>query len=256
MEKRIPVQMHQGRIWELDFWRGTLVWFMVFDHIIFDLAYVFQVEATFPTFYFEWPLRNFVRMLVVLSFVLICGISCSFSHSNRARGAKLLVVAMVLTLVTWGMDLWQGEESRYIITFGVLHMLALSILLFALLENRKDRRILLWAGMPLTLVGLVFFFWEPVAPQGFSWLSMLLPMQNGIYSADYFSLLPYGGIMLIGAYFGPILYPHKKSRRPLKREPGLLRPILFTGRHALLFYLVHQPVVLGILSLLFFLLRG
>ena len=106
-------------------------------------------------------------------------------------------VALLLTLATWGMDLWQGEGNRYLITFGVLHMLALSIMLFSLLEHAKNRKVLLWLGVPLTLLGLVFFFWEPVTPQGFPWLSMILPMKQGVYSADYFSFLPYGGILLV-----------------------------------------------------------
>ena len=241
----------EKRIWELDFLRGVCVAAMIFDHVLYDLTYVFFVPFSALPAYFDWEIRTIIRIGVVLSFVLLCGISCSFSRSNLLRGAKLAVVAILLSAVTKVLDLVQGEGDRFIIVFGVLHMLALSIVIYAILEKFISGKPLLVLGIVLAGIGVYFYTALYNAPSGFEILSLLVPLKGGIYSADYFPLLPGVGFLLIGAFLGPVLYGTKTSRFPLKGAPRLSRPFLFAGRHALIFYLAHQPIVLGVLSLLF-----
>lgn len=241
------------RIWELDFLRGFCVAAMVFDHVIYDLSYVFDAPFAALTFYFDWEVRTVIRIAVVLSFVLLCGISCSFSRSNFLRGTKLAGVALALSIVTKIIDLVQGEGHRFIIVFGVLHMLAVSILIYAILERFLSRKHLLTIGMILTAIGTYYYSFIHYAPSGLEALSILVNLKGGIPSADYFPILPGAGILLIGAYFGPVIYGEKTSKFPLRGEPRLTRPFLFAGRHALLFYLIHQPLVLAVLALIFFL---
>lgn len=241
----------EKRIWELDFLRGVCVAAMIFDHVLYDLTYVFFVPLSVLPAYFDWDVRTVIRIGVVLSFVLLCGISCSFSKSNFIRGAKLAGVALLLSAVTKILDLVQGDGDRFLIVFGVLHMLAASILIYAVLEKFISGKALLVIGIILAAIGVYFNIVLYYAPQGLEALSILVPLRGGVYSADYFSLLPGAGVLLIGAFLGPLLYGEKKSRFPLKGEPRLSRPFMFAGRHALLFYLAHQPLVLGILSLVF-----
>ena len=246
----------EKRIWELDFLRGVCVTAMIFDHVLYDLTYVFFVPFSALPAYFDWDVRTVIRIGVVLSFVLLCGISCSFSRSNLIRGVKLAGVALLLSAVTKILDLVQGDGDRFIIVFGVLHMLAASILIYAILEKFISGKPLLIIGILLAAIGVYFNIALYYAPQGLETLSILLPLRGGIHSADYFPLLPGAGFLLIGAFLGPVLYGEKKSRFPLKGEPRLSRPFMFAGRHALIFYLFHQPLVLGILSLVFLILRA
>jgi uncharacterized membrane protein len=229
---------------------------MIFDHVVYDLTYVFHVPFSVLPAYFDWEVRTLIRIGVVLSFVLLCGISCSFSRSNLVRGLKLAGVALLLTFVTKILDLVQGDGDRFIIVFGVLHMLAVSILIYALLEKVASGKAFLFIGIVLAAIGVYFNMVLYYAPQGLEALSILVPLRGGVYSADYFSLLPGAGFLLIGAFLGPLIYGEKKSRFPLKGEARLTRPFMFAGRHALIFYLGHQPLVLGVLSLIFLILRA
>ncbi len=252
MGANIKEQYMGKRIWELDFFRGVCVAAMIFDHVIYDLTYVFYLPFSLLHWYFSWEIRTVIRIGVVLAFVLISGISCSFSKSNYLRGIKLAGVAILLSAATKIMDVIQGEGDRFFIVFGVLHMLAAAILIYAILEKFIRGKILLFLGILFAGIGVYFYVTVYYAPQGLEALSILVPLRDGLYSADYFAILPGAGFLLIGAYFGPVLYGQKKSRFPLKEEPRLTRPFLFAGRHALIFYLIHQPIILGLLSLGFF----
>ena len=239
------------RVWELDLIRGICITAMVFDHVLYDLTYLFNVKNYFLFFYFDFWGRDLIRAFVVMAFIMVSGISSSFSHSNFKRGFKLLLVAMALTLFTFIMEKVGGQGTRYLIIFGVLHMFGFSILTYAVLENIKNRKILLYLGIILGFVGAFFLIFNYSAPSDMRWLWFIVDLRNGFFSADYFPLLPYLGVFLIGAYLGPVLYPLRKSRRPLIGPPKTSRPFLFAGRHALFFYIFHQPVVYVILYLVF-----
>ncbi|MFA5637889.1 MAG: heparan-alpha-glucosaminide N-acetyltransferase [Anaerovoracaceae bacterium] len=239
------------RVWELDLIRGICITAMVFDHVLYDLTNLFNVKNYFLFFYFDFWGRDLIRAFVVIAFILVSGISSSFTHSNLKRGLKLLLVAMALTLFTYVMEKAGSHGTRYLIIFGVLHMFSFSILFYAALENIKKRKALLYLGSFLALIGIFFLLFNYSAPANMRWLWFIVDLRNGFFSADYFPLLPYLGVFLIGAYLGPVLYPERKTIKPLSGPPKTSRPFLFAGRHALFFYIFHQPVIYGILLLLF-----
>ena len=73
--------------------------------------------------------------------------------------------------------------------------------------------------------------------------------QTGFYSSDYFPLLPNLGYFLIGSGLGKVLYRKKQSLFPLIS----LFPVpqlCYLGRHSLFAYLLHQPVIAGLVYLL------
>ena len=250
----------QARIWELDAIRGVCVVLMILDHVLYDLGFLFgpawaaaapeSMIAAVCTFvsdiYWLHPLRLIVRSFVLAGFIGICGICCSFSRSNLRRGLKLLAVALLLTLVTAAMDAFSGYTDFYIIRFGVLHMLAISILLYALLQ-RLPWPLLVLFGLLLIAVGK-YYSTQPVAWSGL--LPFVLGIGDGSYSADYFPLLPYSGYFLLGAALGVFPYRKKQSRFPHGGSGAAWRPFCFLGRHALWAYLLHQPLVYGLLLLL------
>ena len=75
--------------------------------------------------------------------------------------------------------------------------------------------------------------------------------------ADYMPLFPWLGIFLLGCVIGRTCYKEKKTLFPSadKTMKAISRPVEFIGRHSLIIYLVHQPVVYGILYVIFLLIN-
>jgi uncharacterized membrane protein len=76
--------------------------------------------------------------------------------------------------------------------------------------------------------------------------------------ADYMPLFPWLGVFLIGCVIGRICYKDKKTLFTGRGKvmKAIARPVEFIGRHSLIIYLVHQPLVYAILFLIFMLING
>lgn len=256
MNKSIYGNKAGARIWELDLIRGICVFAMMLDHTIYDLKYVFNVRTSFTMMYFDWDVRTTIRIVVVLCFVLICGVSSSFSRSNLKRGLQLAAVAGALTLVTGLVDIFNGKGHEFLIVFGILHMLSASILLYCLIQKFLDYRGILAIAFIFIAVGLYYYTGDHHAVEGWEWLALIVQLSGGFFSADYFPLLPGAGFFLLGSVLGPFLYKKKRSYFSSIEDPRLTSPVLLVGRHALLVYLIHQPLIMLILSVFFFLVSG
>ncbi len=226
--------MKQERIVLLDALRGLAVILMVVHHFLYDLTEFCGA----PDFLFSNPVFDVLHYLFAGLFVLLCGISSDFSHSNAKRGAKAMLCALAVTLVTYFLDLP--------ICFGVLHMLASCMLLFAL--TRKFWEALpFWLVPTVSLVGIMSTYWlvNGVTVQT-PYLFPLGFVTEDFFSADYFPLLPWFFVFLLGTWLGR---PIKAGKFP-KWFYAFRVPFFPTvGRHALLIYLLHQPVLYGIVLL-------
>ena len=76
--------------------------------------------------------------------------------------------------------------------------------------------------------------------------------------ADYMPLVPWLGVFLVCAAAGRLLYKDKKTlfTKRGKVMKAVARPVEFIGRHSLIIYLVHQPVIYGILYAIFLLINS
>ena len=79
------------------------------------------------------------------------------------------------------------------------------------------------------------------------WLRMLGWVYEGFVSTDYFPLLPYFFVYAAGVFAGRLI----QERRPAVFYRRHSRPLAFLGRHSLGIYLVHQPVLYGLLLAVF-----
>ena len=257
-------QYDLSRIWELDFIRGFCIILMIFDHTLYDLAYVFRYqwfggeEASGLLYgltklatdgYFQWIVRDVVWWAAVFCFIFICGVSCSFSHSNLKRGLRLAAIALLLSLATYGMDIYFGNENIYTIRFGILHMLAASILLYCILKG-GGTAFMLSLGIAAIATGIYFLNSPLDSSAAFS--AIIFYSTADFYSADYFPLLPWFGFFIAGAALGPLLYPNRRSffTAGVRAQEPRMKPVLFIGRHSLVFYVLHQPIVYGLISLI------
>lgn len=250
-----------ARIWELDFIRGFCIVLMILDHVLYDLAYIFRLqwfgggEGTGALYeltrfareiYYPFPMRDAAWWIAVFCFIFISGISCSFSHSNLKRGLRLGIVAILLSFVTYGLDMYYGTANQFVIRFGVLHMLAASILLYCFLR-RSGFIIMVLLSVFIAVAGIYFINFP--LESSFGYIGILARSTGDFYSSDYFPLMPWFGFFLAGAALGPHLYKARRSFLPGGGQIRWKRPVLFIGRHSLIFYVLHQPLVYGVLAL-------
>lgn len=231
--------MVSERFWEIDALRGIAVCLMIIFHFLFDLNY-------FKNFSFDLSagLWLFVGRTAALVFIFLVGVSLtlSFSKGRSARhflkrGLKILFLGLLVTLITF---LLFPQETVW---FGVLHLIGFSIILAVPFLKFKKLNVLL--GFALIVAGLLLWNFS----FNFAFLLPLGIQPEGFASFDYFPLLPWFGVVLLGIAFGNWFYPERKRSF---RIPELRIPILqFLGRNSLLVYFLHQPVIIGVLLLFF-----
>ena len=242
------------RIHAMDELRGLLLLLMVAHHALYTLGHLLDVAwARTVERVVVYPLQP----LGVALFVLLCGISCHLSHNNWKRGGLLLLVAVGMSGVLW---LVMPDQM---IWFGILHFLAVCILLFALCRPLLCR-VPPWVGLLVCAVGLLHTWWLPPDRGGFfgipGWYEVALPSSltanawllplgfGGGAGADYVPLLPWIFVFLAGTFVGVWA---KQGKLPEWLYKSHARWLAWCGRHTLVVYLAHQPVIYGICWLVF-----
>lgn len=230
------------RIWELDFLRGLSIILVVGYHLLYDLGAFAGVERflgfTTDLSSTAWRVaQNFFAGL----FIVLSGTSCSLSRSNVRRGLRLLAVSLAVTAVTYVFD------PSSAVWFGILQLLAVSILVYGAAFGKAGP--LACAVWGAAVVGLGAAL--PALKKGltirFDWLLPFGIHSPGFSSFDYFPLIPWLGVFLIGAALGKSVYAPKRSLLPWRLPQTFVNA---AGRHSLLIYVAHQPVIMGVLYVL------
>lgn len=235
-------QNKAARLVWLDALRGFCVVLMLLYHTAYDLA---SVELI-PESLLYRPSVTGLHWGFTSLFVLISGFSCTLSRSNTRRGLRLLGLALLLSGATalaerLALRLFDAELFCFI-AFGILHMLSLSMLLYGLLLEKCRGMDSPYAGVFFCAASLLTAGLATGAACGASWLFPFGFISEGFRSADYFPLLPWGFVFLFGAWLGR---QYAAGRLPLKVPDLGLCVLPWLGRHALLLYFVHQPVILA-----------
>ncbi len=232
---------HLERIWEIDFLRGLSIVLMVGYHLLYDLGAMVGLKSFFGfSTDLSTPAWLAAQYFFAALFVVLSGISSTLSRGNVRRALKLLAVAIVITGATYAFN------SAAAIHFGILHCLGVSILLYGLAFERATAPACAASGAVILLAGLALPAILKSMPVRFDWLLPLGIHTPGYSSFDYFPLFPWLGVFLVGVALGKSVYAPGRSliRRRL--------PVTFinhAGRHSLLIYILHQPIILAVLYL-------
>jgi len=229
------------RIWEIDFLRGLSIILMVLYHLLYDLTEMRGLKTLFGIevnlYSVSWLVaQNFFAGL----FIILSGISSTLSRGNIRRALKLLGVAAVITAVTYIYD------SSSAILFGILHCLGICILIYGLTLHKAKLLACACAGALVFGLTAARALLLKNAPVHTNWLLPFGITGDTFASLDYFPLLPWFGIFLAGAALGKSIYSRRRSVIP---KPWPETFINAAGRHSLLIYVVHQPVLIAILYL-------
>lgn len=242
------------RFHALDEARGFAVLCMVFYHAFYTMAYSFNIEFGKKLLDFFTPAEPFFAMF----FIFLSGIMSQLTRSNLIRGLKLSVVAVAVSAVTiWLMPRFGfGGNEIY---FGVLHLLSCGMLLVALVNPRlKEIKfpiipiivfVCLFAATYnielgyVGIKGIIHYNLPRYIYQG-NFLSFL-GFHNMLFaSADYFPIFPWIFMFFAGASVG--IYA-ARGKFPNFLKPRRIIPLGYMGRHALIIYVLHQPVIFGII---------
>ncbi|MBE6914343.1 MAG: DUF1624 domain-containing protein [Ruminococcaceae bacterium] len=220
----------------LDVWRSLSFAAMIVHHLCYDLEHFGVLAAGTMA---SLPLRA-LSWVCGGSFILLSGACARFSRSGVRRGFVVLCVGALVAAVT--------AMVQLPVRFGILQMLGVSMIAYALLRHRLERVL----GWPFALVCVVLFaLSEWVTSSVWVDINFLYPFgfrTREFYSSDYYPLLPWGFLFLIGACFGK--YIEKHADHPLLQR-SFSAALTFVGRHSLLIYVLHQPLLYGACFLLF-----
>ena len=240
-----------GRVGLLDELRGFAIICMVVYHALYDLKYIFGLNI--PIFFDAW--FDVIRDIFAGLFIFISGTVCRYSSNNLKRGVQCFFFGMILTFVTP----FFADGTIY---FGILHFLGISMMIFGLCEKILDK---LPALVGIIVCAVLFFATINVQygfigikgvfglelPKVLYNVGVLFPFgfYNGAFvSLDYFPLLPWLFLFLAGSYFGVWA---KNNALPKFFYPVHIKWLAGVGRYTIWIYLLHQPIVYLIFSLIF-----
>ena len=223
----------------LDALRGAAVVWMALFHLAFDLNH-FGWLARKHNFYAD-PLWTVQRACIVSLFVFVAGLSLAVAlqagQSWPRFWRRWAQIAGCALLVSVGSALMFPKSW---ISFGVLHGIALMLLLARWAAPLRAR---LWPLGALCIV-LPFAVQHPFFDS--RWTNWVGLVTRKPVTEDFVPLLPWLGVMLFGLAAGQQLlrtWPGGFSG-PL---PAAARPLATLGRWSLSFYMLHQPVLIGLL---------
>lgn len=235
-----PAGQPPFRLRWLDLARGLAVILMVVYHFSWDLSFHgfldFDVNRVLG-----W--RIFARGIAA-SFLFLAGFSLWLAHGRGFRPAAFwrreIILVLAAGLVTLGT--WYAFPSSYVF-FGILHCIAASSLI-ALLFLRLPGWVTALAALlvliaPFTLANEAFN--APLL--AFIGLRTVPPATN-----DYVPLLPWLSPLLAGLAAGQLI-PALARATEAGSISTVERGLRFLGRHSLIIYLIHQPLLFGATSL-------
>ena len=236
-----------GRYALLDELRGLDLISMMFYHGMWDLVFLFGL----PVQWYQDKPGYIWQQTICWIFILLSGFCVPLGHKTARRAAEVFGAGALVTLVTWAL------MPADLVLFGVLTFLGSAMLLTALARPLLDR---VPAGVGLAVSAALFFLTRNVnqgflgfeglllapVPAGFyaNTLTAFLGFpQPGFYSTDYFSLIPWLFLFWAGFFLHKVV--GRENMEPLRRS--ICPPLGWMGRHSLLLYLLHQPVIYGLL---------
>jgi uncharacterized membrane protein len=231
--------LHARRLPLIDTARGAAVVAMVVYHLSWDLRYFGYITAEVEDA-LGW--RMFARAIAG-TFLFLVGVSLVLStrrgfnpRSFLRRLGIIVAAAAAITLVTW----FVFPDS--FIFFGMLHHIAVASVL-----GRAFLRLPVWlvvGAVPFCFVAPLLFAGPAFDSPALVWLGLAsgLPRTN-----DFVPLFPWFGIVLAGIAAARLWPIYASSRSTLLRL-GDRTPwqLLWLGRHSLPIYLLHQPILFGL----------
>jgi uncharacterized membrane protein len=234
--KNAPAHLPQ-RIGAIDALRGLAIVQMVVFHFCYDLSWFGYAawDTRVDPFWTTW------RTLIVAQFLFICGVSVALRHAYKQgwegfwrRWLQIAAAALLVTAASY------AAFPRGFIYFGVLHFVAVATVLL-MLSARLGR----WNAL-MGVLALMAGWWIQHPAFDPRWLNWIGFMPGKPITEDYVPLFPWIGVALLGLAAGTGWAGKGFAGAGRLPAPRWLAGL---GRWSLTAYLVHQPILVGVLWL-------
>jgi len=220
----------------LDFFRGAAIVLMVIFHFFYDLAMfgIVKIDTIHDPFWIAF------RVIIVSMFLFAVGVSAYLANMPKIRTKKLFkraftigIAAMIISFGSWLF------YPKYWVYFGILHFIFVAG--FAILPFLPHPKTSLVVAMVILLCsGLGLLHMHGLYALAMQWFD--LPR----YTLDLVPFFPWFAVVLIGGAFGALGWYQTLFRFFSLRKGAPFKQIIFLGRHALAIYLLHLPLLYGL----------
>jgi uncharacterized membrane protein len=239
-----------NRFWEIDLLRTFAIVMMITFHTLYLLQYFYIHNTGVPgvPYGFWW----WFPRVTGGTFIFVAGVSLTITYSRAKRisgfmlrGLKIFAWGMGITLIT----LLISREGY--VRFGILHFFGIAFILAPFFLRFRFINLIL--GAALMAIGIyLIYLQEQMILVDFPWLLWLGLMPRGFWTMDYWPLLPWFGLFLVGMFCGKLLYPQGNRRFNVHEfSDPVTSALTLPGRHPLVIYLAQWPIVIGVLLALF-----
>lgn len=255
MEK-LAVSENNKRYFLLDSVRGLCILGMIVYHALFDIVYFFGFEVS------EALINsvNIVRDFGAACFICLSGICIHFGHRPFKRALIIAAGAAIVSAVSY---IVMPESPIY---FGILTFMASASFIMIPLKKYLDKLPpLIFAVLSFLLFmltfnayagnigyyGLIIAEWPELFYANYFTAYLGFPPYY-FMSADYFPLMPWIFMFFFGFFLWKLL---EKNRFVLKILNFRIKILEKIGKASLWIYIGHQPVVMGVLLAVFYLIH-
>jgi uncharacterized membrane protein len=244
--------MKKKRYYLLDSLRGITLISMILYHAIWDLVYIFGVNMP----WYQTQAAYVWQQSICWTFILLSGFCWSLGGQKLKRGLKVFCASILISAVT----LIAMPENR--VLFGVLSLIGTAMILMIPLEH-IFKRVQPYVGIVISFglfvltrnvnrgyLGVGGFKWLTLPKAWYAnWLTAYIGFPSAdFWSTDYFSVVPWIFLYWTG-YF---LYRIANLLGCMHWLTGIrIRFLEAIGRHSLEIYLLHQPIIYGVLYVIF-----
>lgn len=247
----IPEIGRNNRVGILDLLRGFAIIFVMTYHLLYDL--IFFGGVSIPFFFSDT--MDIIHNFFLIILFSVSGICAGFSKNVLKRGAVLFLLGEMLTLAT------AAFAPDNLIVFGVLSCFGSIMLIYGVISPVMEKipravvfavflllSVIFWKFSRTESLNLIFTSVKLDLPDDALFLYPIGITSNDFHSSDYFPLMPYGFIFLTGTALSDYF---KNGKLPEFFYKAKLPVVNFLGRYSLWAYVIHQPVMLAIVYIIF-----
>lgn len=204
---------------------------MIIYHVTYDLKNTFiEFETVLPDLYWD----KFPGLIGAMFFFAM-GYSMQFSQKSQfMRGLKIFGLGVAVSVVSYLYDV------RLIILFGVLHGLGVSMILLPFFKKFKWTNFYL--SLAIIVIGTVLYYYK----FDVKYLFIFNICEPGFISRDFYPLFPWFGFSLLGLFCAQ---EYSSTVQSISDKISPNKTIEWLSSHSLAIYIVHQPLIIFIITL-------